>query len=66
MGEGFADFHALLLLVKESDRALPTNAGFDGTYPKHGVPAERPGFRARRRSTTPATTESAAIRTRAT
>ena len=32
MGEGWADFHALLLLVKEADRALAANADFSGTY----------------------------------
>ncbi len=32
MGEGWADFHALLLLVKEADRALPGNAAFNGAY----------------------------------
>lgn len=32
MGEGWADFHALLLLVKGSDAALAANANFAGTY----------------------------------
>ena len=32
LGEGWADFHQLLLLVKDADRALPGNAGFNGTY----------------------------------
>ena len=32
MGEGWADFHALLLLVKGSDVLLPANANFNGLY----------------------------------
>jgi hypothetical protein len=32
LGEGWADFHALLLLVKEADRSIASNASFDGTY----------------------------------
>ncbi|MEP7207413.1 MAG: M36 family metallopeptidase [Casimicrobiaceae bacterium] len=32
MGEGFADFHALLLLVKAADRDRPNNADFSATY----------------------------------
>ena len=36
MGEGWADFHALLLLVKGSDSTLPNNANFNGTYPTAG------------------------------
>ena len=32
MGEGWADFHALLLLVKGSDALLPANANFNGLY----------------------------------
>ena len=35
MGEGWADFHAMLLLVKESDPSapnVPNNANFAGTY----------------------------------
>ena len=66
MGEGWADFHALLLLVKDADRALPANANFNGTYPSNAYPLGGPGLRARRRSTTRTTTASAAIRTRAT
>ena len=42
MGEGFADFHALLLLVKDEDRQRSANAGFGGAYPvsayAHGGP----------------------------
>jgi hypothetical protein len=38
MGEGWSDFNALLLLVKESDRALPANANFSGTYPESAYP----------------------------
>jgi hypothetical protein len=32
LGEGWADFHALLLLVKGGDASLPNNANFSGTY----------------------------------
>jgi large repetitive protein len=32
MGEGWADFHQMLLLVKDADRGLPNNANFGGTY----------------------------------
>jgi len=44
MGEGWSDFNALLLLVKESDRALPANASFDGTYPVTAYPLSGPDF----------------------
>lgn len=36
MGEGWADFHALLLLVKEGDAAMPNNANYTGAYPVGG------------------------------
>lgn len=36
MGEGWADFHALLLLVKESDKNQANNANFSGAYPMGG------------------------------
>ncbi len=32
MGEGWADFHALLLLVRAEDAQVPSNAGWKGTY----------------------------------
>lgn len=32
MGEGWADFHALLLLVREQDALQPEGAGFSGSY----------------------------------
>lgn len=32
MGEGWADFHALLLLVREQDALKPEGAGFRGSY----------------------------------
>ncbi len=32
LGEGWADFHALLLTAKASDTANPTNATFNGVY----------------------------------
>jgi hypothetical protein len=44
MGEGFADFTALLLLVKESDRALAANANFNGAYTETAYPVSGPGF----------------------
>jgi hypothetical protein len=44
LGEGWADFHALLLLVKESDRALPNNAAFNGTYAENAYPLTGPDF----------------------
>ena len=33
MGEGWGDFHALLLLIKDADRNLANNANFSGAYP---------------------------------
>jgi uncharacterized repeat protein (TIGR01451 family) len=33
MGEGWSDFNAMLLTVRESDTATPSNATFEGTYP---------------------------------
>ncbi len=36
--EGWADFHAMLLLVKGSDSSLPNNANFSGTYAHGGYP----------------------------
>lgn len=36
LGEGWADFHAILLTVKEGDDLLPTNAKFGGAYPIAG------------------------------
>ena len=44
MGEGFADFHALLLLVKDADREQPANAGFAGTYPSSAFAESGPDF----------------------
>ena len=32
LGEGWSDFHQMLLLVKDADRNLPNNANFGGTY----------------------------------
>ena len=32
MGEGWADFHALLMMVRPEDTAVPSNATFNGTY----------------------------------
>jgi large repetitive protein len=44
LGEGFADFHALLLLVKEADRTLPANAAFGGTYAETAYAQSGPDF----------------------
>ncbi len=44
MGEGWADFHALLLLVKEEDRQQPANANFNGTYALTAYPTSGPDF----------------------
>jgi hypothetical protein len=44
MGEGWSDFVSLLLLVKDSDRALPANAGFGGTYSETPYPVGGPDF----------------------
>jgi hypothetical protein len=44
LGEGFADFHALLLLVKEADKNLPANANFNGTYSDSSYPVSGPDF----------------------
>ncbi len=32
MGEGWGDFHAMLMVVREGDDALPGNANFNGVY----------------------------------
>ncbi len=32
MGEGWADFHSMLLLVREEDTLVPTNASWNGVY----------------------------------
>lgn len=44
LAEGFADFHALLLLVKDADRLLPGNADFEGAYPITAYPMSGPDF----------------------
>jgi hypothetical protein len=36
MGEGWGDFHALLLTVKPEDALLPVNPGYAGAYPVGG------------------------------
>lgn len=33
LGEGWGDFHSLLMIVKESDAQKPANANFSGVYP---------------------------------
>lgn len=44
MGEGWSDFIAMLLLVKDEDRNVPANAGFNGTYPDTPYPRGGPDF----------------------
>ena len=44
MGEGFADFHALLLLVKDADRQQAANADFAGTYASTAFAESGPDF----------------------
>ncbi len=44
MGEGWSDFIAMLLVVKEEDRNVPANAGFNGTYPDTPYPHGGPDF----------------------
>ena len=44
LGEGWADFHAMLLLVKGTDSALPNNASFNGTYAHGGYPDGGPAL----------------------
>jgi hypothetical protein len=44
MGEGWADFHEMLLLVKDNDRNLPANANFNGTYSSNAYAIAGPDF----------------------
>ena len=44
MGEGWSDFNAMLLLVKESDLAIPSNSDFNGTYPISAYSMSGPDF----------------------
>jgi len=44
MGEGWSDFVALLMLVKEADRNVGPNAGFNGTYAVTQYPEGGPDF----------------------
>ncbi len=44
MGEGWADFHALLLLAKASDASILSNANFAGTYAIGGYLSGGPDF----------------------
>ena len=44
LGEGFADFHSMLLLVKDADRNVPANANFNGTYSDTAYPVSGPDF----------------------
>src|SRR4030095_10716702 len=36
MGEGWADFHALLMVVREADALVPSNPNFSGVYAMAG------------------------------
>ncbi len=36
MGEGWGDFHALLMIVRPEDAMVPGNASFEGAYPVAG------------------------------
>ena len=36
MGEGWSDFHALLMMVRAEDAAVPSNANWTGTWPVGG------------------------------
>jgi len=44
MGEGWSDFVAMLLMVKEEDRNQAANANFGGTYPDTPYPFGGPDF----------------------
>jgi large repetitive protein len=44
MGEGWADFVALLMFVKEEDRNVPANANFGGTYGVTPYPLGGPDY----------------------
>jgi hypothetical protein len=44
LGEGWADFVALLLFVKEEDRNVPANASFGGTYSMTPYPMGGPDY----------------------
>lgn len=42
LGEGWSDFHALLMMVKEADAQVPANANFTGTYASSGYVEDGP------------------------
>ncbi len=44
LGEGWGDFHEMLMLVKDEDRQLPANAGFNGTYSSNAYSLSGPGY----------------------
>jgi len=44
LGEGYADFHAMLLLVKDGDRNIAANTNFNGTYSDSAYPLSGPDF----------------------
>ncbi len=41
MGEGWADFHAMLMTVRDEDRNVPGNSQFQGVYAMAGLHHER-------------------------
>jgi hypothetical protein len=43
MGEGWADFHALLMQVRASDKSVPGNEKFQGVYPVSAYVTSGPG-----------------------
>jgi large repetitive protein len=44
MGEGWSDFHALLMTVQEQDLLVPANANFSGIYPTGAHSIAGPSF----------------------
>jgi hypothetical protein len=44
LGEGWGDFHEMLLLVKDADRQVASNAGFNGTYSSNAFSLSGPDF----------------------
>ena len=40
LGEGWGDFHALLMTVRPEDASVPSNAGFSGVYSMAGYASE--------------------------
>jgi hypothetical protein len=44
IGEGWGDFHEMIILVKDADRQIPSNANFNGTYSSNAYPLGGPDF----------------------